>query len=90
MDTLEFQCPHCDATCIAEMVVHWGGVNDYGWWIVRCGTCSHLFSQYVGRDVNDSLLREGGEVLEVLDRAIYTKEDVEERLIRLRETAVEQ
>jgi len=80
MDILTFSCPNCGSGLKAEMVVHYGGVNEYGWWIIKCGSCDHFFSEYVGRDVRDSSLSEGGEIVVRLDRDRVSEEEVEQKV----------
>lgn len=80
--TITFNCknPKCKNEFKGLIVEHKGGVNDYGWWIVKCKSCKHIFDVYVGRDVNDSSLTSGGEILDRLDREVYTEEKVKEEV----------
>ncbi len=78
--TMNFECPQCGNKFEAAMIHHPGGVNDYGWWIIKCASCGEIFDLYVGRDVNDSSLTTGGEVLKLMDREVYKQEDVKETI----------
>jgi hypothetical protein len=51
-------------------------VNDYGSWIVKCVKCDEVFEKYIGRDVNDSSLESGGQVLGKYDREVYSAERI--------------
>jgi len=85
MESLFFGCPECDGKFEADIVVHRGGVNDYGWWIVACDACGEIFSTWIGRDVRDSNLVKGGRILEIMDRDVHIEEEVEARTEELRE-----
>ncbi len=77
-ETFMFKCenPNCYNDFKGHQVVHKGGINDYGWWIVKCEKCGFIFQIYVGRDVNDSSLVSGGEILRKFDKEIDTEKDV--------------
>jgi len=85
--TLQFHCANsnCNASFEAHMVEYPGGVNDYGWWIIQCDICREIFSEYVGRDVNDSRLSSGGKILVRMDRDVCSEEEVHEEVQRLKE-----
>lgn len=76
--SLRFNCENkdCDNKFSAHIIEHKGGVNDYGWWIIKCDKCQTVFDAYIGRDVNDSSLTSGGTILEKLDKEIYSEEEV--------------
>jgi len=78
--SLTFKCPNkdCKNEFHAHIVEHRGGVNDYGWWIIKCNSCQTIFDTYIGRDVNDSSLISGGSILERLDKEVQNEEDVKE------------
>lgn len=87
MESMTIKCPECGHSMEADMVVHVGGVNDYGWWVLRCGGCGHVFDTYVGRDVNDSSLTEGGEILERIDQDEHDEAAVKDRVKAYRDEA---
>ena len=72
--SLTFKCTKskCKNLLHARIVEHSGGLNDYGSWIVKCEKCKSVFSIYIGRDVNDSRLTSGGEILGKYNSDIYT------------------
>lgn len=80
--TLLFKCGNkeCNNDFHANIVKHKGGVNDSGWWIIKCDLCQSIFDVYVGKDVNDSSLESGGRILERFDKDIETEEDVKKAL----------
>lgn len=53
-EDVTLQCPDCSA--LIDISKNWtaGGINDYGGWVLKCITCSHVFHHRLGRDVNDS------------------------------------
>lgn len=73
-----FKCINsdCDNEFKANIVKHKGGVNDYGWWAIECKKCSEIFSNYIGRDVNDSNLASGGKILKRYDKEFYSEDEV--------------
>lgn len=79
--TLTAPCPKQGCGNIVEIDQAWtpGGVNDYGGFILRCTTCSTVFPLPVGRDVNDSDVRAGAELLDRWDEEI---EGDKERALR--------
>ena len=80
--TMTFGCENtkCDNKFTARIIEHKGGMNDYGSWIVQCKKCNEIFSVYVGRDVNDSNLTSGGQVLGNYDREMSADEKIEEEV----------
>lgn len=72
-----FNCPNpeCDNSFEATIVKEKGGFNDKGWWVIQCDSCSTIFDTYVGKDVYDSHLDSGGEILERVEKDDNTTED---------------
>ena len=83
VSTLLFECPTCKNQLEASMVRERGGINDSGWWIIECSECESIFSNYVGKDVNDSHLRSGGKIIKKLDKDCYTEEEVKAEVEKL-------
>jgi len=84
--SLTFKCKNhkCDNEFHAHIVEHKGGINDYGWWIVQCEKCSEIFDVYIGRDVNDSELQSGGQILDRFDKEVYSETEVKEAVNNLK------
>jgi hypothetical protein len=80
--TMTFECvnPKCDNGFKARIIEHKGGMNDYGSWIVKCRKCNEIFDIYIGRDVNDSSLTSGGQILGKYDKEVYSDERIDEEV----------
>jgi hypothetical protein len=78
--TMTFECmnPKCGNGFTARIIEHKGGMNDYGSWIVKCKKCNEIFAIYIGRDVNDSSLTSGGQILGKYDNEVYSDEQIDE------------
>lgn len=83
--TMTFECPKCKNEFRAHIVEHKGGINDYGWWVIKCDACKTVFDTYIGRDVNDSSLSSGGVILERFDKEISSEKDVKEAVEKYKE-----
>ena len=63
-----------------EIIEHKGGVNDYGSWIVKYEKCNEIFDLYICREVNDSSLTSGGQIIGKYDKEIYSDEEIDEEV----------
>ncbi len=41
-----------------------GGINDYGGYVLKCHKCGKLFDFYLGRDVMDSHVESGADMVD--------------------------
>jgi|GEM_PF-6480098 len=76
--SLTFNCENknCSNNFSATIVEHRGGVNDYGWWAIKCDKCDEIFIKYIGRDVSDSRLNDGGKIIKRYDKGVYSEDEV--------------
>lgn len=75
--TQSLNCPSCSAPI--EIAQTWtpGGINDYGGFVLQCGSCKHVFAFRMGRDINDSSVASGAKALGTWDEAVPgDREDV--------------
>jgi uncharacterized Zn finger protein len=70
--TLSATCPKPE--CGQEVEIHqrWtaGGVNDYGGYVLQCKKCGTVYPLHLGRDILDSRVRSGANVLDTYDDEI--------------------
>lgn len=76
--TMSFNCPEekCKNCFQATIFEQDKNEIDYGWWILKCNKCGNVFDLYVGRDLNDSILIYGGEIIARFNTKIHTMHDV--------------
>lgn len=66
--TMSTKCPKCGNVIVINKCWTPGGMNDYGSFEVKCNKCKHVFIIDVGRDVYDSSISSGAELIRRIDR----------------------
>ncbi len=69
-------CPNCESEIKVSKNWTAGGVNDYGGWVLKCKKCSHPFAFHLGRDILDSNVVSGAEIIDSYDDELKNKHEV--------------
>jgi hypothetical protein len=69
-------CAKCENSIEIEKNWTAGGMNDYGGYVLRCLECDHVFEFPLGRDIMDSRVVKGAEILDTYDRELDNKADI--------------
>lgn len=74
----ELDCPNptCGHTIKIEKRWTAGGVNDCGGYVLRCTHCRTVFDVHLGRDIMDSRVLSGADVLDTYDDELKNKAEV--------------
>ena len=64
--------------------------SDFGSWIVKCEKCSEIFSVFIGEDLRDTTLLNGGEVIGTYDAEVYSHIDLEHQVLKLRQRELQE
>ena len=62
-----------------KLVEHLGGASDSGGWIIKTES-GEVFYANIGRDVFDSDILKGGEIIERIDTERHTEKDIKKKL----------
>jgi hypothetical protein len=73
----EVQISHgCGNVIIIAKIWTPGGVSDYGGYVLRCHKCNMPLEFYLGRDINESRVLVGADILDTYDDEIGDKAGV--------------
>lgn len=77
-ETLIASCGTQKCGQTVEISKHWtpGGVNDYGGYVLKCKGCGAVFSVHVGRDIHDSRVVRGAELLDTYDDELGNRAEI--------------
>ena len=85
---MSFMCPECRGHIQAETEWRGGRFDNYGWWIVECGRCLHLFPHWVNDGLRPASIIIGGTMRGSMHGDSHKIGDVEqaiEEMLRKRE-----
>lgn len=73
------QCPSCGQPVVIDQRWTAGGANDYGGYVLKCTKCRAIYPLHLGRDINDSRVISGAEVLDSYDDELKNRSEVLKR-----------
>jgi len=80
----------CNNEFLTECGEHKPVRSDFGSWIVKCEKCGEIFSVFIGEDLRDTSLLNGGEIIGIYDADVYSDIDLENQVLKFRQRELQE